>query len=1349
MSNFRGFTYRLPNRNEPALETRDRGPLAPYTPQWTSADQPLVHPTSETLKNLGYATGTVGGLALFGRAKFRGRKGWDFYHKVMQGIEEMSPGRVLRTFQVSQALAPFTTPATMHRYISPEALRALRGRWEGWAQLENLRRVIGQDLDALGIFEHGVTFRNGRLYLGQTDQVILRHAFVLESGLGKFGALQRGYLRHLGGKEWLGGSDEVLKAAFSRPIDWQSMTPEQLDVARKRFRHLDPQLGMRRGAFWFGGGQTRRQAIGRFLGGWGTALVERMNQLARAPFEIEPFASIFKKLPIRLGVRPGTGLQTLARLTGKLGIGGALLYGSYSYLDWAARKSEALDETPFSEGITAAIAKAWTESQLAIARAGEAVGAQDYVEWQESFAPRSTSLGALMAFPIMGALTGLGAGYLSRVVKTQKLALSGWGSDAARQIIEREGQIYKTLLKAKTVTPDARELQALENIYRRAGRGFQPPPTGVVESYKPWRQFRRSPFSDIEGEALARAEKSLRGPWGRIAGKVASFGQGKGPLKWAARKLGYMSPSGVKALLGVGVGLGLVLPFLPGALLPDQKSEELEAIYSGRKSVPIRKGRWWEFGRSAYEGENIQYFRPHWYPRMLARGRDKAIYGEDEPSPLEKFYLKNFTYELEKKHYFDRPYPVSGTAFEDVPLIGPILAATIGRLVKPPRLMHTDEWMRAKVDVETPGEPEPESAIEYATTPHRYGYKKAPGELPEGRPISPYSAKGVIGEQAYRMTEMIGLPGFSMGAIKEKLTGEETLFAQERQLESAQRMFGAERAYWDLEIGGGLGSTELFRRLYPHRRREIPLYNPIRNRMPEWLPGPGDRSPDFLHGDPYTKVKEGDIRLPGAGYAAFHPELEGVAPEDYPFIHKYKILADIAPYSSKFKELSEEMKRRRKQKLLSEDDEEIFQTIKEQLKARRKRKTFYPYKFRERAYNTEAEKALAEWNKDQSEQPTKTESILGRYWEMLAHGGDTPLEYLTPMSPYNKLVHVRTAVEEYEAFQVYGTKNAFWGNPWRDFMRPFGSSLQHAIGIEGIPEVVKERRELEEYFDILEYVKNTGLERQARTDGDLKTAQEYAGKRRETLFGINPYTYNYSNLFRSLPRRERDYFNEFVKADLNERERLRAVLPDNEQRLYEARWQLEDVANAKKAMKKGLLTDKQTEEAKAMIDSMYAQKRTEGMPADKQLWVEYLSTRLEGESYADWYRRVYLLAEELEGRPLPGPDWIGWHPMVDMDDIKLKVIQGRKENPIDYDIWPDQERLLARRPEVARGAEALQGTMSTQDVRKMVTDVLTNHNLGGSSVSISPTHGGNRVTLNITQDRREDVAHIGKKYNLN
>jgi len=94
------------------------------------------------------------------------------------------------------------------------------------------------------------------------------------------------------------------------------------------------------------------------------------------------------------------------------------------------------------------------------------------------------------------------------------------------------------------------------------------------------------------------------------------------------------------------------------------------------------------------------------------------------------------------------------------------------------------------------------------------------------------------------------------------------------------------------------GYTEPLRRFIQREGFE-PQANEIPNTMPSWMPG-DDYYTDFHKGDPYIKVDQGFARLPGSGYAALHPELDGVDPEDYPDIHKMAILADVAPYSREY-----------------------------------------------------------------------------------------------------------------------------------------------------------------------------------------------------------------------------------------------------------------------------------------------------------------------------------------------------------------------------------------------------------------------------------------------------------------
>jgi hypothetical protein len=102
---------------------------------------------------------------------------------------------------------------------------------------------------------------------------------------------------------------------------------------------------------------------------------------------------------------------------------------------------------------------------------------------------------------------------------------------------------------------------------------------------------------------------------------------------------------------------------------------------------------------------------------------------------------------------------------------------------------------------------------------------------------------------------------------------------------------------------GLIGYSEPLRRFIQHEGFS-PQVNEIPNEMPSWIPG-DDYLTNFHKGDPFIKVEEGYARLPGTGYAALHPELEGVDPEDYPDIDKLRILGDVAPYSREYQKLHE------------------------------------------------------------------------------------------------------------------------------------------------------------------------------------------------------------------------------------------------------------------------------------------------------------------------------------------------------------------------------------------------------------------------------------------------------------
>jgi endonuclease YncB( thermonuclease family) len=122
-----------------------------------------------------------------------------------------------------------------------------------------------------------------------------------------------------------------------------------------------------------------------------------------------------------------------------------------------------------------------------------------------------------------------------------------------------------------------------------------------------------------------------------------------------------------------------------------------------------------------------------------------------------------------------------------------------------------------------------------------------------------------VGEQYNWLADVAGLKGFALQAF---VTGEANQDA--RMIENSGYAYSINNDFWEANLGGLGGElSEITRRFIPKRNNNVEYVNPIRNTMPVWMPG-SDYFTDFKHGDPYSKVDNGEERLPGEGYERLH-----------------------------------------------------------------------------------------------------------------------------------------------------------------------------------------------------------------------------------------------------------------------------------------------------------------------------------------------------------------------------------------------------------------------------------------------------------------------------------------------
>ena len=337
-----------------------------------------------------------------------------------------------------------------------------------------------------------------------------------------------------------------------------------------------------------------------------------------------------------------------------------------------------------------------------------------------------------------------------------------------------------------------------------------------------------------------------------------------------------------------------------------QTSEDLSAEYSGEKKVAVRKARWWALGYQPFKGGEIDHFAPSWYRKLKDQPRAENIYGgEGEyfrnvsmlPTPRNLFGLKPLLdpYWLEKKNYYTRPYPQTGKMFEGVPIVGPILADTIGEVIKPSKKMHAEQQaqLTASANITEKGVPD--------NIASQMGIPGLPNALIDvNRPDVLADRVKKWGNVALEPT---GIWKFVMGYFGVKLD-------DEYKMADASNMASMGRSFYEMSLGGLGGQTEFIRRFfmseYSTPGKINQQINPIANAMPRWLPGSlseneGDRGyfTDFSRGDAYTKILGGEYRLPGAGYESvnrLHSGRSGV----YDEIDRLLVLADVAPNSAAF-----------------------------------------------------------------------------------------------------------------------------------------------------------------------------------------------------------------------------------------------------------------------------------------------------------------------------------------------------------------------------------------------------------------------------------------------------------------
>ncbi len=565
-------------------------------------------------------------------------------------------------------------------------------------------------------------------------------------------------------------------------------------------------------------------------------------------------------------------------------------------------------------------------------------------------------------------------------------------------------------------------------------------------------------------------------------------------------RLGSLGTLGVAAFMGQQL--------LTGGLLGSmESSEELRDIYSGNQLVEVKSGRWWLFGSREFGGDEANVKLRHSRIAQIMNGTDDAWeWGNRQDSlSITKFFLKNFTYQQEEELMYRDPSLASASAFENIPIVGGLLAATIGRVVKPEKYIRENEWN----DPDFPSY----SAL--------------------GDPISANSFGTRAANMYQQFTDMIGMWGWAANTMSSTLIGDQNFESRRPHLDTIGYRTSMTASFWDSEIGDP-GTTEAVRRVLMRRSSEYETFNPLANDQPSWMPM------KLRMGSPTAKV--GGLAkslLPGPSMENIYPELAGVHPEDYPMIYRMRVLSALAPETREFRETQKAVYEMAKNGAYKEEELKQIERMSEV--AGRTLRGYVNEKVNPRAIEVPLISSL-------------TQAAWQTGWAA-ARSTVAPAEYLVPFGfrPLQKFTgFMRDPIEQYKYENVYGSPTGDWQAPWNDWFRPAFLTAASLLPGEFTPSYRKKIHDTNEYFDKLEFYKYASLALEAEKMGG--NASDLYRRAAETRYGINPYG-STMGVYWSLPIEQRKYMHSFLEASERKRSQILKILPEDHRHLYKAMWQ--------------------------------------------------------------------------------------------------------------------------------------------------------------------------------------------------
>jgi hypothetical protein len=202
--------------------------------------------------------------------------------------------------------------------------------------------------------------------------------------------------------------------------------------------------------------------------------------------------------------------------------------------------------------------------------------------------------------------------------------------------------------------------------------------------------------------------------------------------------------------------------------------------------------------------------------------------------------------------------------------------------------------------------------------------------------------------------------------------------------------------------------------------------------------------------------------------------------------------------------------------------------------------------------------------------------------------------------------------------------------------------------------------------------------------GFTSAALEFRKRYKSTMFGADPRG-DFASIMRALPTKEREFFTNFITAPKEERKQIKGLVPLGMRRFLEAKW---------------------------------------GEP-------------IENQPDLDKY---------FETHKLPNDSWIGWHPAVNLDDIKLRTVQQEGLEMHDFNLWDNQARQLGRKPYVPL-IDPFSAKGNHHNIKRELQDIISAQGYNNYDIYVGDYANGpeNNISIDVKYATQPDAQEYIKQ----